>query len=272
MNKILIIGFLIFQSCFVEAQTKDVSLPVAGQKTAESKGKLPHTLMNVDISYDFLGSHIPFKMVLGSGNNGIILGFQRGETQQDFSDEIALPSYRPSDGSSVSQVPSWGTFYSSDYLYSYVSDFGSVYNADYNIPKKGAIIKLGYQKSIFRGLYANLTFDICHSKRTYYKVHTYNTYYENGGWLYSTYTYEDEETSLKKWGIRANLGLGYTISFTKSKRMYANLECVYSILNRSNMDMARLQFNCGIGIRLGKPASTKIEGLKDVNTIPISTK
>jgi hypothetical protein len=67
---------------------------------------------------------------------------------------------------------------------------------------------------------------------------------------------------------RVNLGLGYTLSLGKKKRFYLNYEMAMAILN-TNSEVPRLNLSAGIGFRLGTPASTTFEGVKEIRTVPM---
>jgi hypothetical protein len=69
--------------------------------------------------------------------------------------------------------------------------------------------------------------------------------------------------------MRLNTGLGYTISLGKAKRFYLNTEMVYSVIDKSKSSQGKLSLLGGIGFRLGTPAKTSYDGIKNVTTIPI---
>jgi hypothetical protein len=105
-------------------------------------------------------------------------------------------------------------------------------------------LRVGCQLRLYRGLYTNTTFSVMNLM---------------------------EPKPLQKivdQSFRFNAGLGYTISFGKEKRFYVNIESTYSLLNSRNY-VGRLSLFCGLGFRLGTPASTKYEGVKNILTVPM---
>lgn len=244
-------------------------------KTA--KYELPGSILNLDFSYAYMfGSdsvsssiYFPIKLVLGSGNSGLIIGFQGGGNPSIDNSPLLLG--RVTDGGSANDVYQSNPYTTSVTSVNYLQSYKEV---DPDFILNGLMLRFGYQKAIFRGLYANLTFDVCRSKYFYSLRHEYLTYYNyDYGWGEMTdYLYTNEyEYDLNEvlWGVRSNFGLGYTISFLKSKRAYLNTEMLCSIFDRSNQYLSRFQLNIGLGFRLGTPASTKYEGVKNVTTVPI---
>jgi hypothetical protein len=137
---------------------------------------------------------------------------------------------------------------------------------------KGFAIRLGYQKSIFRGLYANVSIDISRIKADVYHYYdvTYDYYSQWSGTYYSTGVYlREKELNRTIWGMRLNTGLGYTISLGKAKKFYLNTEIIYSIIDKSKSSQGKLNIMGGIGFRIGSPAKTSYDGIKEVNTVPI---
>lgn len=102
--------------------------------------------------------------------------------------------------------------------------------------------RLGYQYGIVSGFYANANLDLASIK--------------------SIYLYEPRYRS-----IRVNLGIGYTLSFGKKKRLYYNIETAIAAINTSFLP--RFAIYSGIGFRLGTPAKTSFDGIKEVNTVPV---
>jgi hypothetical protein len=105
--------------------------------------------------------------------------------------------------------------------------------------------KLGYQYGIVRGFYANANFNLARTR---------TLYLDNGLEKISS--------------IRVNIGVGYTFSFGKRKRIYYNLETGFAVINTQDL-ISRLCINSGIGFRLGTPAKTSYEGVKNVTTVPM---
>ena len=101
---------------------------------------------------------------------------------------------------------------------------------------KGFLLRLGYQKSIVRGLFCNNTLD--------------SSFMTSIGW-------------------RLNTGLGYTISLGKAKRIYLNTETIFSVIDKSKSSQGPLTFFCGIGYRFGAPAKTSYDGIKNITTVPL---
>ena len=123
---------------------------------------------------------------------------------------------------------------------------------------KGFLLRLGYQKSIVRGLFCNLSADFCRMKGTEsdfadpsLDIMTNNTLFM---------------TSI---GWRLNTGLGYTISLGKAKRIYLNTETIFSVIDKSKSSQGPLTFFCGIGYRFGAPAKTSYDGIKNITTVPL---
>ena len=114
--------------------------------------------------------------------------------------------------------------------------------------------KLGYQYGIVRGLYLNTNFNFVSTSR---EDLVYDYY---GNLLGSTIS--------KDRSIRVNLGVGYTFTFGKKKRLYYNLETSFAVINTKDL-ADRLCINSGLGFRLGTPAKTSYEGVKNVTTVPM---
>ncbi len=106
-------------------------------------------------------------------------------------------------------------------------------------------IRVGYQYGIKRGFYANANLNVMNFN--------YNGYYG---------------VIAKDRSLRLNLGLGYTFSFGKRKRIYYNLETGFAVINTKDL-ADRLCINSGLGFRLGTPAKTSYEGVKNVTTVPM---
>lgn len=119
-------------------------------------------------------------------------------------------------------------------------------------------LRLGYQRAAVAGLYWNVSADYCLSNNVYYsyELDPFGNYFWN-------------QVERKRSGYRVNVGLGYTLSFLKSKRMYFNTEVVFSVLNKSRITSFPFQLISGIGFRIGTPASTSYEGVKEIRTVPM---
>lgn len=236
------------------------SLQLFAQSTSaapKKKGVLPETLFNLDFNGSFsfdngnLTTGMPVKALIGSKNTGIIVGFQ---------------SCRFGEAKELKNIPVFPYFnlnpnYSFTYLY---SSAGLDSNAMYT-KNNGFSIRLGYQKSIFRGLYANVSADFCRIKSDV--VHSYSNTVLSTGVIYNGYTYPEINRTM--WGMRVNAGIGYTISIGKAKKFYLNYEIVYSIIDKSKSSQGKLNIIGGIGFRIGSPAKTSIDGIKEVNTVPV---
>jgi hypothetical protein len=252
MKILLTICLLLFGSVTVLAQN-NLDAP-------KKKGTLPETLFNLDFngnfSFDGLTS-MPVKAMIGSKNTGIIVGFQTCKMGNSVLNNVPteinpliVQDYEPD-------------------AYNINSSYRSS-SPSFSL-NKGFAIRLGYQKSIFRGLYANASLDISRIKadvRHSYYV-TYN-YFDSWFGEYSSWTYL-QETELNRtiWGMRLNTGLGYTISLGKAKKFYLNTEIIYSIIDKSKSSQGKLNIIGGIGFRIGSPAKTSYDGIKEVNTVPV---
>jgi hypothetical protein len=106
-------------------------------------------------------------------------------------------------------------------------------------------IRVGYQYGIKRGFYANANLNVMNFN--------YNGYYG---------------AIAKDRSLRLNLGLGYTFSFGKRKRIYYNLETGFAVINTKDL-ADRFCINSGLGFRLGTPAKTSYEGVKNITTVPM---
>ncbi len=105
-------------------------------------------------------------------------------------------------------------------------------------------LRLGYQYGISRGFYANSNLNMINL------------------------TYSDYTGIFKSRTFRLNLGTGYTLSFGKKKRWYYNIETSIALINTKSL-VSRLTIYSGIGFRLGTPAKTSYEGVKNVTTVPM---
>ena len=131
-------------------------------------------------------------------------------------------------------------------------------------------MRLGYQKSIFKGLYANISADLTRIK-TDVEFINYNVSYDwtpaNSVNVYplsasSMETTRPDRTIL---GWRLNTGIGYTFSFGKAKKIYLNTEMLYSVINKSKTIEGNMSLMAGLGFRFGKPAKTTYDiGTKTV--------
>jgi hypothetical protein len=106
-------------------------------------------------------------------------------------------------------------------------------------------IRVGYQYGIKRGFYANANLNVMN-----FNYNRYNSYIPNDR------------------SLRLNLGIGYTFSFGKRKRVYYNFETGFAVINTQDL-ISRLCINSGLGFRIGTPAKTSYEGVKNVTTVPM---
>ncbi len=157
---------------------------------------LPESLVNLDVHAEtcsllagYPGSGI--KMVVGSKNTGVLVGFS-------FGDDRFSERYRS--------------------------------------------VRAGYQYGIKRGFYANTNLNVMN--------------------------FFDYSSTPKGRSLRVNLGVGYTLSFGKKKRLYYNLETGFAVINTNDL-ISRLCINSGLGFRIGSPAKTSYEGVKNVTTVPM---
>ncbi|MCE2711937.1 MAG: hypothetical protein LW688_05285 [Cryomorphaceae bacterium] len=206
------------------------SISLFGQSTNQSTPKksnpLPNSLFNLDVNYALGSPILGIKSVIGSNNSGFLLGFQFG-------------------GYEFSPI---------DYYSEIEAARVEGYNETYNFKS----LRIGYQGSIFNGLYWNTSIDLCSS--SYYN---YSSYDYDAGYYQSYSDYGDRR------GYRVNLGIGYTLSLLKSKRLYLNSEFVVHVLDRSQFNTTRIQASFGIGYRIGTPAKTTYEGVKEIRTVPM---
>ncbi len=205
--------------------------------TIKKKGVLPETLFNLDFNGSFsIGNgngltSMPVKAMIGSKNTGIIVGFQ--SCIMGYNKVLRYSSNCP-------------TYLESQY-------FDSSPNSIIN--NKGFSIRLGYQKALYRGLFATVSADL-----TRIKADVRHTYFSAGDFV---------ELDRTIWGMRVNAGLGYTISIGKAKKFYLNYELVYSIIDKSKSTQGKLNIIGGIGFRIGSPAKTSYDGIKEVHTVPV---
>lgn len=233
------------------------------QKSSElpkKKNPLPESLFNIDlyynldqyVDYEFLPIH--FKVVIGSKNTGILIGSTRTElSSYDYYDYYIknFPIYKP------------GLNYSS-----------SLDGFTYLRPNIGNSIRLGYQRSLFSGIYANASMVICSSQLRFFTEDIYYAPITN----YPSRYYTDVFYK-RLWAMRLNAGIGYTLSIGKQKRFYLNSEIVYSFFNRifyrDSLPLpiyiysSNFNINLGFGFRIGSPSKTTYDGIKEVNTVPL---
>jgi hypothetical protein len=249
MKKIIISNFLLFLSLSICAQSN--------LENSKKKGSLPESLMNIDFNQSLSldkerFTNLPLKIVIGTNNSGIILGVQScifGVNQQIGHDQSNV----------INEFEQLTGTYVTDAIYSN----SNAYNLN-----RGIALRLGYQKSIVKGLYASLSGDFCQIKADIEHTYLMSYYYSwSGSEYYSTYNTYDENTRYIGW--RLNAGIGYTISLGKAKRFYLNTEFVYAVIDNSKSLSARMNFMSGIGFRIGTPAKTTYEGIRDAQTIPI---
>ena len=231
------------------------------QKSSElpkKKNPLPESLFNLDLyyplyqyfDYEFLPIHV--KVVIGSKNTGILIGNTRTEFYRIFT------SYDKN------------LFNKPGQIYDKSIDKSDL---DENQPI-GNSIRLGYQRSLSSGIYANASMVICTIKPRFF---TEDVYYSYNPPYYNEYRYITDVYYKRLWPMRLNAGIGYTLSIGKQKRFYFNSEIVYSFFNRIlNGDSLPLiiqsnnfNINLGFGFRIGSPSKTTYDGIKEVNTVPL---
>lgn len=226
MKKILSITFLLLTTFQLFAQNPS--------DAPKKKGTLPETLFNLDLDFnrsfsfvdDLIGiNSMTVKTMIGSKNTGIIVGLHSCIMGND---EFLRKQF----------------FANRDYINS----------NPISINNKGFSIRLGYQKALYRGLYATVSADLTRIKADV--EHNYIYHY-------------DIELDRIIWGMRLNAGLGYTISIGRAKKFYLNYELIYSIIDKSKSTQGKLNFIGGIGFRIGSPAKTSYDGIKEVYTVPI---
>jgi hypothetical protein len=235
----------------------------------EKKGNgLPESFLNLDLNYasisnisvyqDITSSPFVLKAMIGSKNSGLIIGFQSctfayeqellpgGEVTQDD-----LRTYWGDNGG-YSNIQSAGG------NSSLVGDSSNDYNLN------GLSMRLGYQQSIFKGLYANISADLTRIKTDVKYINT-GVYYdwtpEFGGSVIPEIISYMETTRPDRTilGWRLNTGIGYTFSFGKAKKIYLNTEMVYSVINKSKTIEGNMSLMAGLGFRFGAPAKTTFD-------------
>ena len=165
MKKILTISLLLLFSIQLMAQ-KSSELP-------KKKNPLPESLFNLDLyyplyqyfDYEFLPIHV--KVVIGSKNTGILIGNTRTEFYRIFT------SYDKN------------LFNKPGQIYDKSIDKSDL---DENQPI-GNSIRLGYQRSLSSGIYANASMVICTIKPRFF---TEDVYYSNTPY-YNEYRYIYED-------------------------------------------------------------------------------
>jgi hypothetical protein len=246
----------------------------------KKESSLPESFLNLDLNYAWISNisdynqeitSKPFvlKAMIGSKNSGLIIGFQT--CTFNFKQEL-LP------GGEVTQ-DDLRTYFgdNDDYFNILQSAGGNSYLLGETSESKlnGITMRLGYQQSIFKGLYANISADL-----TRIKTRVSNVYNEVScdyisalsGIQYNNLIIEDfyqlqpEDRTILGW--RLNTGIGYTFSFGKAKKIYLNTEMVYSVINKSKTIEGNMSLMAGLGYRFGTPAKTTFDGVKTIKTIP----
>ena len=243
----------------------------------EKKGNgLPESFLNLDLNYASISNisdnqeitSKPFvlKAMIGSKNSGLIIGFQTctfNSTQELLSDEFEVTAeylnamygqlYQ-----NFSNIQSKG---GNSYL---VGDSSNDYNLN------GISLRLGYQKSIFKGLYANISADLTKIKTNVYNQTAFS--FDCNDYLGYEYSFNENISELQRdrtiLGWRLNTGIGYTFSFGRAKKIYLNTEMVYSVINKSKTINGNMSLMAGLGYRFGTPAKTTFDGVKTIKTIP----
>ena len=235
----------------------------------EKKGNgLPESFLNLDLNYasisnisvyqDITSSPFVLKAMIGSKNSGLIIGFQ----SCTFAYEQELLS-----GGEVTQDDLRTYFDDNDEYLNIQSAGGNSYlvgdsSNDYNL--NGLSMRLGYQQSIFKGLYANISADLTRIKKDVKNVYnevSCDYISASSGILYNLliedfYQLQPDRTIL---GWRLNTGIGYTFSFGKAKKIYLNTEMVYSVINKSKTIEGNMSLMAGLGFRFGAPAKTTFD-------------
>ena len=238
----------------------------------EKKGNgLPESFLNLDLNYasisnisisqefqEITSSPFVLKAMIGSKNSGLIIGFQACT----FAFEQELLS-----GGEVTQDDLRTYFGDNDIYFNILqSAGGNSYLLGETSESKlnGISLRLGYQQSIFKGLYANISADLTRIK-TDVEFINYDVSYD---WLpansgdtipeefYQFNTTRPDRTIL---GWRLNTGIGYTFSFGRAKKIYLNTEMVYSVINKSKTIEGNMSLMAGLGFRFGAPAKTTFD-------------
>lgn len=273
MKKILILYLLLFAfgSMFAQKQS------IAPKQKKESS--LPESFLNLDLNYasitsiyeneEITSSPFVLKAMIGSKNSGLIIGFQACT----FAYEQELLS-----GGEVTQ-DDLRTYFgdNDDYFNILQSAGGNSYLVGDTLESKlnGITMRLGYQKSIFKGLYANISADLTRIKKDVINVYNEVSCDYISAWsgiqynnllIGDFYQLQPDRTIL---GWRLNTGIGYTFSFGKAKKIYLNTEMVYSVINKSKTIEGNMSLMAGLGFRFGSPAKTSYDGIKNITTVPL---
>ncbi len=125
-------------------------------------------------------------------------------------------------------------------------------------------MRLGYQQSIFKGLYANISADLTRIKKDVKNVYNYVScdYISASSGIQSNLFIEDfyqlqPDRTFLCW--RLITGIGYTFSFGRAKKIYLNTEMVYSVINKSKTIEGNMSLMAGLGYRFGTPAKTTFD-------------
>ena len=238
----------------------------------EKKGNgLPESFLNLDLNYasisnissnisnyqEITSSPFVLKAMIGSKNSGLIIGFQACT----FAFEQELLS-----GGEVTQDDLRTYFGDNDEYFNIQSAGGNSYLLGDTLEAKlnGITMRLGYQQSIFKGLYANISGDLTRIKKRVSNVYNdVSCDYISAldGFQYNLligdfYQLQPDRTIL---GWRLNTGIGYTFSFGRAKKIYLNTEMVYSVINKSKTIEGNMSLMAGLGFRFGAPAKTTFD-------------
>ena len=240
----------------------------------EKKGNgLPESFLNLDLNYasisnisisqefqEITSSPFVLKAMIGSKNSGLIIGFQACT----FAFEQELLS-----GGEVTQDDLRTYFGDNDIYFNILqSAGGNSYLLGETSESKlnGITMRLGYQQSIFKGLYANISGDLTRIKKRVSNVYnevSCDYISALSGIQYNNLIIEDfyqlqpEDRTILGW--RLNTGIGYTFSFGRAKKIYLNTEMVYSVINKSKTIEGNMSLMAGLGFRFGAPAKTTFD-------------
>jgi hypothetical protein len=275
MKKIIILYLLLFAFGSMFAQKPSIT------PKQKKESSLPESFLNLDLNLRMTpiiqfgppyitSSPFVLKAMIGSKNSGIIIGFQactfnkEQELLEELTEDVLIDwnSGQDLNFTNIQSSPG-GTSH-------LVGDSSNDYNLN------GLSMRLGYQKSIFKGLYANISADLTRIKTDVFH------YYNNVSFDYidpfdgnssSSISYiltsQPDRTIL---GWRLNTGIGYTFSFGRAKKIYLNTEMVCSVFDRSKTIEAKFNLMAGLGFRFGTPAKTTLDNgtktLRGVRTMP----
>ncbi len=246
----------------------------------KKESSLPESFLNLDLNLRMTpiiqfgppyitSSPFVLKAMIGSKNSGIIIGFQA--CTFDYEQEL------PSDGEITADdlTADFPTYFQNFTNIQSNGGYSELIGDSSNKNElNGITIRLGYQKSIFRGLYANISADLTRIKTDALNVY-YNCSFDYFNSItglqdnYTTITFYQAQPDRTILGWRLNTGIGYTFSFGRAKKIYLNTEMVCSVFDRSKTIEAKLNLMAGLGFRFGSPARTSYDGIKNITTVPL---